>query len=380
MPQTPPRTQAPPQAQAQPATSPAGSSDQSSFSAGGTDPRRQAQLQGGTSAAQDGNQLIADVSYSKLSSTPEGKQALDDLGITDGQTFHQFADQVAANDAQALQQLDDVMAKASPSFQGQFAAALGALSPEAGITATQAARAQSGNAQAEGWPEGITNADAKQLESWGVTSQQAQESRDALPELLAAAKAAGEANLPAALEHLSNAAQAAPELTARAMAAMTKDMPDGPLKTALNDPAMPGLLGQIAAGDWSGAAATLAGDPALLGAAGEALASLPGVGKLMDKLGISPGDLPSAGAMLPHLFELGAAVTGDPVDVKGATQALLAIAGEVDPDAFGALMGKLGGPLPDAVKSFFAKLAENPQVQAVAKQLMADPNLPALVD
>jgi hypothetical protein len=221
------------------------------------------------------------------------------------------------------------------------------------------------NDQATGWPEGITEDDAKQLEQWGITPGQAQEARDAVPELLKGAKAAMDGDPVSAFEHLTNAMQAAPELTAKAIAAMTKDMPDGPLKTALNDPQLPTLLGQIADGDWAGAAETFAGDETLLGAAGDALAEIPQVKQLLDGLGI-----PDPGAALVDALRLGQAVQAG--DVKGIAEAALSLARQLDPSAFQGLVDKL----PDSVKGFF----QNPDVQNIAKALADDPNLPTLIE
>src|SRR4051812_23786693 len=61
------------------------------------------------------------------------------------------------------------------------------------------------NAQDGGWPDGVTEDDAKQLQQWGITPQQAEEARDAVPELLKAAKSAMDGDPASAFEHLTNA-------------------------------------------------------------------------------------------------------------------------------------------------------------------------------
>lgn len=325
----------------------------------------------GDVALDDPQLPAAEYNYESLIGQGHG-ETLEAVGVTDAQSFLDYQRRLGVGDPEAVAQFDEATGE-DPEAREAILSRMERTTPtvRAGII-------QGNGGQAEGWPEGITQGQAQSLESLGISAEDVAQGLEAVPHLIAAAEAAQAGDAAAAVQNLGRAAEAAPELVSKAVARLAQDLPEGPLKTAITEPAFATLVGQLAQGDFAAAAETLQNSPTLLDAAGELILELPQVKSALEAAGIDAASLPALSEVLPGVLSLAKAVQDG--DVAGATQAALSLASQLDPEAFRGLADKVVGALPAGAREFVEGLLANPDVQQVAQALISDPNFPTLVE
>ncbi|MDQ3265443.1 MAG: hypothetical protein M3Y59_17595 [Myxococcota bacterium] len=258
------------------------------------------------------SELNAQQEFARLSGTQAGRKTLQALGVGNERDLQQFSDQIADGDSAALALLDGL-----PGERRDLAArAISTLNPEAGDALAQ------DPSQDE---YGLTAEDRTALNAIGLTAEQINQAGDALPDLLAAAKADDPQT---ALTHLAAAAQQAPALVDAAWAAFTQR---------------------------------------------------PEVQEFfLETLGVELSALPLPSEAVPQVLALIEALRGG--EAGAITQAVLELGATLDPAAFEGLLAKLGEALPEDVRDFLGGLAGNEDLQAILSALANDPNLPALMD
>ncbi|WP_224362427.1 hypothetical protein [Hyalangium versicolor] len=208
-------------------------------------------------------------------------------------------------------------------------------------------------------------AQAGALEKLGLTAQDVvQAGTNAAPHLEKAAQAVVQGKYDEALAHLKEAATSSPEIAEKAVLGLAKNLPEGVAKTLLTDKELVHQL--VTNGDLHTAVGKLIQNPTDLGAVRDLLgndklrdATLTALGKdkgvqaQLEKLGLTPQDLVSAGKAAPNL--LGAFQKLQSGDVKGALTDFQA-AVQSAPDLAAKLGQKLLDKVPQNIKDQFAKL------------------------
>lgn len=230
-------------------------------------------------------------------------------------------------------------------------------------------------------PEGVR----KGLEQLGIDAKNWHQLADAGPHLLAAAEKLGKSPLDAGavLRDLAAALQAAPDIAKKALDMAAQRLPDGPLKTLVQDPAFREALAdpktldaavKLLSGkaeDVLAGARELLANEKLRGAVLRAVATNPHVAQALEKLGLTADDLVQAGAAAPHLLD--AAIAAG----KGEWQQALASlkeAANASADVLAKLGEKTFNKLDPKVREQLAKLGIDgktfPQLGKAAPHLL----------
>ncbi|WP_224244784.1 tetratricopeptide repeat protein [Hyalangium gracile] len=222
-----------------------------------------------------------------------------------------------------------------------------------------------------------------QFAKLGITPEALQKAGPALPKLYEAADAAVKGDWKAAYSAIKDAAAAAPELATQALKGLANQLPDslGAAKSLLTNDAflkelvtnkgLQGSLEKLIGGDTSGLKELLTNDKAR-DAALTAISNDPGVKAQLEKIGLTPQDLVSAGKAAPKILEAFEKLQAG--DVKGAlTDFQKAV--ETSPELATKLGQKLLDKVPQQIKDQFAKLGITPE--ALQK---AGPALPKLYE
>jgi uncharacterized protein YdeI (YjbR/CyaY-like superfamily)/microcompartment protein CcmL/EutN len=222
-----------------------------------------------------------------------------------------------------------------------------------------------------------------QFEKLGITPEALQKAGPALPHLYEAADAAAKGDWKAAYSHIKDAAAAAPELATQALKGLANQLPaelgaakslltnDAFLKELVTNKDLQGSIEKLVGGDTSAVRELLTNDKAR-DAALTALSQDPGVKAQLEKIGLTPADLVSAGKAAPKLWDAFDKLKAG--DVKGALTDFQA-AVESAPELATKLGQKLLDQVPPQVKAQFEKLGITPE--ALQK---AGPALPHLYE
>ncbi|MBM7112376.1 hypothetical protein [Archangium primigenium] len=200
----------------------------------------------------------------------------------------------------------------------------------------------------------------EKLSQLGITPEHLKEAGAALPHLVNAAQSFANGDLQAALASIGQALKGSPEIVSTMISTVGEKLPDGLLKDVLTDKALVKELvtnedlhtsiGQLLSGTPEGLQEGLRGisanEPAMTAVA-DSLWKNEGLRTQLERVGFtSAQDLADAGGALDDVMTLKDALTGDPVDVKGAIDAGLNILNAL-PEG---LKQRIGDALTDKLK------------------------------
>ncbi|KRE89308.1 hypothetical protein ASG87_02905 [Frateuria sp. Soil773] len=205
----------------------------------------------------------------------------------------------------------------------------------------------------------------EKLQSLGITRDQLKEGAAALPHFVEAAQAIANKDWKGAINALLDAGEAAPTLAQAAIKKLGAQLPEnfGLVKKLLGDDAvvkelatnadLHDAIGQLLDGKTVEGVGKLLHNDAIRGSVLDVVSQDPQVGKLLDRIGLTPEEFRQAGDASPHLFDAAVALSNgkwdDAIKAFGA-------AGAAAPDLLKKVGNKLVDQMPQGVKDKLGSL------------------------